>query len=43
MGQMNIWRHQKSWTTRSDLERMYCTDEVREFVQLSGEWSIKTA
>ncbi|ORX39121.1 Pleckstrin homology domain-domain-containing protein [Kockovaella imperatae] len=33
-----VLRTQKSWTTRTPSERMYCTPEVQHFVQMSGDW-----
>ncbi|EIW66102.1 hypothetical protein TREMEDRAFT_35617 [Tremella mesenterica DSM 1558] len=34
-----VLRGQKSWTTRTSSERQYCTAEVQQIVQLSGEWA----
>ncbi|RSH95238.1 hypothetical protein EHS25_000324 [Saitozyma podzolica] len=34
-----VLRAQKSWTTRTQTEKLYCTKEVQGVVQLSGEWS----
>lgn len=34
-----VLRSQKSWTTRTPSERQYCTKEVQQIVQISGEWA----
>ncbi|KAK8844039.1 hypothetical protein IAR55_006833 [Kwoniella newhampshirensis] len=36
--QAGVLRAQKSWTMRTPTERSYCTKEVQQIIQLSGEW-----
>ncbi|WWC64019.1 uncharacterized protein I303_106625 [Kwoniella dejecticola CBS 10117] len=36
--QAGVLRAQRSWTTRTPTERNYCTKEIGEIIQLSGEW-----
>ncbi|WWC91194.1 uncharacterized protein L201_006136 [Kwoniella dendrophila CBS 6074] len=36
--QAGVLRAQRSWTTKTPTERNYCTKEIGEIIQLSGEW-----
>ncbi|OCF79197.1 hypothetical protein I204_01144 [Kwoniella mangroviensis CBS 8886] len=36
--QAGVLRAQRSWTTRTPTERIYCTKEIGEIINLSGEW-----
>jgi hypothetical protein len=40
--QAMIMRGQKSWTTRTSTERLYCTEDTQQIIQLSGEWASRT-
>jgi hypothetical protein len=33
-----VMRQQRAWTTRTSLERSYCTDETRECIEASGRY-----
>ena len=33
-----VLRTQKSWTIRTPSERLYCTPEIRHFIQMSADW-----
>ncbi|WRT69089.1 uncharacterized protein IL334_006072 [Kwoniella shivajii] len=36
--QAGVLRAQRSWTTRTPTERNYCTKEIGQIINLSGEW-----